>query len=101
MWGGFAHRILKLLETTLYIEKPNYMSGRRERLEPQDTSDISGGTNPSNYTFCTLILNCLLLVNDTWCPKSKSLSRPAKPGPSRKAVFWLCGERRGSGVSAR
>ena len=29
------------------------------------------GSNPPNHTFCSLILNCLLLPSDTWRPESK------------------------------
>lgn len=39
-------------------------------LEP-DTGDDSGGSNLVTHTFCTLILNFLLLVSDTWYPKLK------------------------------
>lgn len=34
-------------------------------------SDVSRGSNPFIYTFCSLILNCLLLPSDTWYPESK------------------------------
>lgn len=33
--------------------------------------DVSRGSNPAIYTFCTLILNCLSLADDMWCPKLK------------------------------
>ena len=36
-----------------------------------DIGDVSVGSNPAIYTFCTLILNCLLLASDIWWPKLK------------------------------
>ena len=33
--------------------------------------DIGRGSNPTIYTFCTLILICLLLTSVTWHPKLK------------------------------
>lgn len=36
-----------------------------------DMDDIGRGSNPTIYTFCTLILICLLLTSVTWHPKLK------------------------------
>ena len=36
-----------------------------------DIDDVSRGSNPTIYTFCTLILICLLLTSVTWHPKLK------------------------------
>lgn len=38
-----------------------------------DIGDISRGSNPTIYTFCALLLNCLLFASDKWLPKLKSL----------------------------
>ena len=35
------------------------------------TGNVSAGSTPAIYTFCTLILYCSLFVNDTWYLKLK------------------------------